>query len=177
MAGRTPIFGDAGLSAKLLFTDASCFRVAQVSAWAAMLITRERSWLHSDLILDDVDHDSMVGEVAAIASALEHFAALGALQPGDRVVVHADNQTAVRHLGGLVQGRSRNAKLRAGKLRMIRVAAELGLALEFSWVKAHQGPNTDDWRGLINARVDRLARWTAKEHLRSLDATQNETAE
>jgi len=45
-------------------------------------------------------------------------------------------------------------------------------------VRGHQGIDTDDWRGLINTRVDRQARWQSRQRVMELEnALQAEAAE
>ncbi len=55
------------------------------------------------------------------------------------------------------------------ELMMIRQnAADHGLTLCAEWVRSHQGLDTQDWRCLINGRVDRQARAITKAEQRRL---------
>lgn len=162
MEDGAPIPGDLGL-AKFLFTDASC-RVPRagrgrkpVAAWAAMLVCGERSVLHSGLI-PKRSNDTTYCELLAVTHSLDFFASSGELLAGDRVLAFLDNQSAIQLLTSNRPSRDPDKRLTAAREHIRHLERELDLRLTFSWVPAHQGPNTSDWRGLVHHRVDRLAR-------------------
>lgn len=163
MEDGAPVPGDLGL-AKFLFTDASC-RVPRamgrkpVAGWAAMLVTGERSVLHSDTIRKRAQ-DSTYCELLAVALALDHFTKLGELAAGDRVLAFLDNQQAIAILTSpRPRWKDADKRLTAAREHVRHLETKLDLAITYSWVPAHQGQDSTDWRCLIHNRVDRLARW------------------
>lgn len=161
MADCEPFPGDLGLTAKFLFTDASCIRLGAgpgfVASWAAMLITGERSTMCSGL-LRKTSQNSTEMEIAAIAHAINNFAVSGDIATGERLVIFTDNSGAVDHLTEKVRIKRKNLPLRAVKDEVQNLLSRTQVLASFVWVRSHQGHETQDWRGLINARVDREAR-------------------
>lgn len=172
MAERLPIPGDPGLARfpKFLFTDASC-RVPRTdgdkaaAAWAAILVTGEDSAFHSAVIRRRAK-DVTYCELLAVALALQHFTTCGQVVRDDALVVCLDNQSAIQLLSTDQPCRDPDKALEGARAHVRHLEHTMGLRLRYSWVPAHQGMNTNDWRGLVHARVDRHARWLAGRELK-----------
>lgn len=125
-----------------------------------MLIDGCESYIRSGLIGTQI-RCSTTAEAEGIRLALSGFARGGYICPGDTVIIHCDNDGVC----GYVSGTNNRPKPKA-RLETFRAAIDEIRALErlyqfvsvAKWVPGHQGIDTADWRGLINARVDRLAR-------------------
>lgn len=135
-----------------------------MAAWAAMLVTGERSVMHSALIGKRVQ-DTTYCELLAVALALQHFTASGEVTREDRLMVFLDNQSAIQLLTTNRPSRDPDKRLQAAREHIRHLERTMGLRVTFSWVPAHQGPNTDDWRCLVHNRVDRLARWRTGQEM------------
>jgi ribonuclease HI len=154
---------------KHLFTDAACIHARGIAAWGSMLIDGCESHIRSGLIGAQIKC-STTAEAEGIRLALSAFARRGYISPGDTVIVHCDNDGVIGYVSGTNARQNPRARHEAFRAAIDEIRA-LQILYKFTaigkWVPGHQSLDTSDWRGLINARVDRLARAIAtKENKR-----------
>lgn len=170
MERSAPIPGDPGLNAKYLFTDASYVNHRSVAAWAGMIIAGHDSALGSGLIESSKRDNTTFLELCAMSRALLWASGSGLLDHGDRVILLADNQDAIAFVRGDRKAKTDRTRI-AGPLNCIlRIRNNLSLTIDFEWIAGHQGHDTEDWRGLIHGRVDRQARFIAREACKAMQA-------
>lgn len=129
-----------------------------------MLIDGCESHIRSGLIGAHVKC-STTAEAEGIRLALSAFVRGEFIPRGSTVIVHCDNDGVC----GYVSGTNTRDKPKASREQFRAAIDEIrnleriaGIVVTAKWVPSHQQPDTADWRGLINARVDRLARDIAK---------------
>lgn len=129
-----------------------------------MLIDGCESHIRSGLVGSHVKC-STTAEAEGIWLALSAFVRGEFIPRGSTVIVHCDNDGVCGYVSG------QNARHRPKASRELFQAAidEIrnlerlaGIVVTARWVPSHQQPDTNDWRGLINCRVDRMAREIAK---------------
>lgn len=129
-----------------------------------MLIDGCDSFIRSGLVGAHVKC-STTAEAEGIRLALSAFVRNGYIPRGSTVIVHCDNDGVC----GYVSGSNTRERPKASREQFRAAIDEIrnleriaGIVVTAKWVPSHQQPDTADWRGLINARVDRLARDIAK---------------
>jgi ribonuclease HI len=147
-----------------LFTDAACIHARGIAAWGSMLIDGCESHIRSGLIGAHVQC-STTAEAEGVKLALSAFVRGGHIPRGSTVIVHCDNDGVCGYVSGQntrVRPKANREQFRAA-IDEIRNLERLGaIVVTAKWVPSHQQPDTADWRGLINARVDRMARDIAR---------------
>lgn len=136
-----------------------------------MLIDGCESFIRSGLIGAHVQC-STTAEAEGVKLALSAFVRNGYISRGSTVIVHCDNDGVCGYLnGGNTRDRPKASReqFRAAIDEIRRLETIGAIVVTAKWVPSHQQPDTADWRGLINARVDRMARDIAKaEHKRRI---------
>lgn len=129
-----------------------------------MLIDGCESHIRSGLIGQHVKC-STTAEAEGIRLALSAFVRGDFIPRGSTVIVHCDNDGVC----GYVSGQNARHRPRASREQFQAAIDEIrnlerlgGIVVTARWVRSHQQPDTNDWRGLINRRVDHMAREIAK---------------
>jgi ribonuclease HI len=147
-----------------LFTDAACIHGRGIAAWGSMLIDGCESFIRSGLIGAHVQC-STTAEAEGVKLALSAFVRNGYISRGSTVIVHCDNDGVCGYLNGCNtrdKPKASREQFRAAIDEIRRLETIGAIVVTAKWVPSHQHPDTADWRGLINARVDRMARDIAK---------------
>lgn len=129
-----------------------------------MLIDGCDSYIRSGLIGAQIKC-STTAEAEGIRLALSAFTRNGYIPRGSTVIVHCDNDGVCGYVrGDNARDRPRPSReqFRAAIDEIRNIERLAGIVITAKWVPSHQQPDTADWRGLINSRVDRMARDIAK---------------
>lgn len=160
---------------KHLFTDASLITDRRIVGWAAMLIDGLDSWVEGGLVGGSVTLTT-AAEIEAVTYAVRAFVKAGSIVPGDTIITHSDSREACELMLGIAKPPT-NPQIVNALDRVLAAIREAEIIIVGKWVKGHQQQETDDWRGLINRRVDIESRRRARdERHRQIEAKKGKAA-
>lgn len=164
-------------STKHLFTDASHVSQFGIGAWASMLVDGCDSFVRSDLF-HEFPPCATSAEAIAAQLALGEFLRIGYISCGDTVIIHCDNDGVCSYLNReTLKARPKLPHFRSALDEINALAKLYELKICARWVAGHQGLRTNEWRGLINARVDAIARAITRDEKNRLKEAERIEAE